>query len=114
MFLMNGTPQPNSMKLKTGTKYRFRLINITGATAALRVSLRQGGVPGQWRVVAKDAVDLPPAAAKMKLADQIVSVGETYDVEYEAAGPQELTLEGLNPNDGRRATQTLVFTDPSE
>jgi FtsP/CotA-like multicopper oxidase with cupredoxin domain len=111
MILLNGTPQPQVMRLKTGTKYRFRLLNITGATANLRVSLRQGGVPVQWRVVAKDAAALPPAAAKMKRADQIVSVGETYDVEYAATGPQELTLEGLNPNDGRRATQTLIFSD---
>jgi len=111
MFLINGTPQPDSIQLRTGTKYRFRLINITGATAGLRVSLRQGGIPLQWRVLAKDAVALPPGTTKVKLADQIVSVGETYDVEYEATEPQELTLEGTNPNDGRRATQTLIFTE---
>jgi len=111
MILLNGTPQPQAMRLQTGTKYRFRLFNITNATANLRVSLQQAGIPVQWRLIAKDAVDLPPAAAKMKRAEQIVSVGETYDVEFETAGPQTLTLEGLNPNDGRRATQTLIFSD---
>jgi FtsP/CotA-like multicopper oxidase with cupredoxin domain len=114
MVLMNGTPQPLELHLKTGTKYRFRFFNMTNATANLHVSLRQGGVPLQWRLVAKDAVDLPPSAAKMQRADQLVSVGETYDVEFQAAGPQTLTLEGLNPNDGRRATQTLVFSDRGE
>ncbi len=114
MFLINGTPQPKAMRLKTGTKYRFRFMNITSSNADLHVSLRQGGVPVQWRLVAKDAVDLPPAAARMKLADQIVSVGETYDVEFESAGPLELTLEGMNPGDRRRASQTLIFSDPLE
>ena len=99
------------MHLKTGTKYRFRFFNMTNATANLHVVLRQGGVPVQWRLVAKDAVDLAPSAAKMKRADQLVSVGETYDVEFMAQGPQTLTLEGLNPNDGRRAIQTLIFNE---
>jgi FtsP/CotA-like multicopper oxidase with cupredoxin domain len=111
MVLMNGTPQPLEIYLKTGTKYRFRFFNMTNATANLHVVLRQAGVPVQWRLVAKDAVDLPPSAAKMKRAEQLVSVGETYDVEFTAMGPQTLTLEGLNPNDGRRATQTLIFNE---
>ena len=111
-LLLNGTPQPTQMQLKTGTKYRFRLINITAAFGVLRVSLRQAGVPVQWRNIAKDAVEVPAAAAKWKPADQAIGIGETYDFEYEATVPQELALEGLSPNDGRRAIQALVFTDP--
>lgn len=111
MVLLNGSPQPLEMYLKTGTKYRFRFFNMTYSTANLHVSLRQGGVPVQWRHVAKDAVDLLPSAAKVKRADQLVSVGETYDFEFEAVGPQTLTLEGRNPNDHRRTTQTLVFNE---
>jgi hypothetical protein len=30
----------------------------------------------------------------MKLADQMIAVGETF--EYKATSPQELTLEGIN------------------
>jgi len=111
MVLLNGSPQPLDTYLKTGTKYRFRLFNMTNATANLHVLLKKAGVPVQWRLVAKDAVDLPPSGAKVKHADQIVSVGETYDFEFESAGPQTLTLEGLNPNDHRRATMTLVFNE---
>ena len=58
MLLMNGVPQPTTMELATGTKYRFRFMNITPSVANLRVSLRQAGVPVEWRAVAKDAVDL--------------------------------------------------------
>ena len=77
------------------------------------MSLRQTALPVSWRAVAKDAVDLPPARAVLENADVQVSVGETYDVEYETAQPKQLTLEGIQPNDTRRAVQTLVFTAPS-
>ncbi|MSR35692.1 MAG: hypothetical protein EXR95_03460 [Gemmatimonadetes bacterium] len=112
MLLMNGVPQPATLQLKTGIKYRFRFINITPSVANLRVSLRRSGEPVQWRAVAKDAVDLPPAAAVLQSADVQVSVGETYDFEYAATEPGQLTLEGIQPNDTRRAVQTLVFTGP--
>ena len=110
MILMNGVPQPNTMQLRTGVTYRFRFINITPSVNNLRVSLRSAGSPVQWRFVAKDAVDLP--GASMKLADQMIAVGETFDFEYKATSPQELTLEGINPGDNRRAVQTLIFSDP--
>jgi FtsP/CotA-like multicopper oxidase with cupredoxin domain len=112
MLLMNGVPQPNTMQLRTGTKYRLRFINITPSVANLRVSLRQTGATVSWRAVARDAVDLPPARATLQNADVQVSVGETFDVEYETSQPKTLTLEGIQPNDTRRAVQTIVFTAP--
>jgi hypothetical protein len=42
----------------------------------------------------------------------MIAVSETYDFEYTATSPQQLTLEGLSPNDNRRAVQTLIFSDP--
>jgi hypothetical protein len=48
----------------------------------------------------------------MKPADQIVTVGETFDFEYRAEGAEELMLTGWSPNDNRRAVQTLIFADP--
>jgi FtsP/CotA-like multicopper oxidase with cupredoxin domain len=114
MLLMNGVPQPSTLQLRTGVKYRFRFINITPSVANLRVSLRQGGEPVQWRALAKDAVDLPASQATMQKADVQVSVGETYDFEYVAGAPGEITLEGIQPNDGRRAVQTIVFSDAAK
>ena len=110
--MLNGRAQPEAIELRAGIKYRFRFINITPSVANLRVSLRQTGIPVSWRAVAKDAVDLPPSQATLRTADVQVSVGETFDIEYEAALPQTLTLEGIQPNDTRRAVQTIVFTDP--
>lgn len=112
MMLMNGVPQPATMQLKTGTKYRFRLINITPSVNNLHVLLKRDGMPVPWRPVAKDAVDLPAASSAMKKADQLIAVSETFDFEYEATAPGELTIEGLNLGDRRRAIQALVFTDP--
>ena len=48
----------------------------------------------------------------MRRADLQISVGETYDFEFDTTDPAELTLEGVQPNDTRRVVQTLVFADP--
>ncbi len=48
----------------------------------------------------------------MRRADLQISVGETYDLKFEATAPVELTLEDVQPNDTRRVVQTLVVTDP--
>ncbi len=110
MMLMNGLPQPGTLQLKVGTTYRFRFVNITPSVDNLRVSLKDAGVPVQWRLIAKDASAAP--AGTMKTADQLIAVSETYDFEYTATSPGQLTLEGLNPGDNRRAVQTLIFTKP--
>ncbi len=107
MILMNGSPQPNTLRLKAETTYRFRFINITPSIDNLRVSLRSGGNPVEWRPIAKDAADVKGSAPRP--ADQAIAVGETFDFEYRATSPQELTLVGLSPGDNRRAVQTLIF-----
>ena len=109
MILMNGAPQPGTLQLKTDTTYRFRFINITPSVNNLRVSLESAGSPVQWRELSKDAANVK-STPTLK-ADQMIAVGETYDFEYRATSPQELTLVGLSPNDHRRAVQTLVFSD---
>jgi FtsP/CotA-like multicopper oxidase with cupredoxin domain len=110
MILMNGSPQPGTLRLKTGTTYRFRFINITPSVNNLQVSLRNGGTPVQWHPVAKDAAAVSAGASRT--ADQTIAVSETYDFEYTATSPEVLTLEGLSPGDNRRAVQTLIFADP--
>ena len=109
MLLINGRPQPLPLQLAVGTKYRFRLINITPDNARMRASLRRAGTPVQWRIIAKDGADLPSSAATMQTAELGITVGETYDFEYEASTPQELTLEVYLPGPKLRATQGLVL-----
>jgi manganese oxidase len=109
LLLINGHPQPSPLRLVTGTKYRFRLINISPDNVAMRASLRKAGTPVQWRIIAKDGADLPLAATTMQTAEFGITVGETYDFEYEASTPQELALEVYLPGPKLRVTQGLVF-----
>jgi FtsP/CotA-like multicopper oxidase with cupredoxin domain len=112
VLLVNGRPQPIPLQLVTGKKYRFRLINIEPNAGRTRISLRRSGVPVQWRIVAKDGYDLPAPAAILETAEMPITVGETYDVEYEATSPQDLALEVLLPGLKVRTTQGLVFKAP--
>jgi FtsP/CotA-like multicopper oxidase with cupredoxin domain len=112
MTLMNGSPQPETMELCTGTTYRFRFINITPSVNNLRVSLESASGPVEWRLLAKDAANVKNGSVQR--ADQMIGVGETYDFEYRTTSPQELTLVGLSPNNNRRAVQTLIFSDPAK
>jgi FtsP/CotA-like multicopper oxidase with cupredoxin domain len=109
MLLINGHPQPSPLRLVTGTKYRFRLINISPENVAMRASLRKAGIPVQWCIIAKDGADLPLAAATMQTAEFGITVGETYDFEYQASTPEDLALEVYLPGPKLRVTQGLVF-----
>jgi FtsP/CotA-like multicopper oxidase with cupredoxin domain len=93
MLLVNGTPQPDPLVLHTGTRYRLRLINITRNDMDLRVRLTRKDMPVQWKVVAKDGADLPPAQLKSSTAEMGVPVGSTCDVEYQAESEGHLDLE---------------------
>src|SRR4029077_9735245 len=59
LALINGTPQSKTLQLQTGSKYRFRLINISTNNQAMQVSLRNAAGPVQWANIAKDGADLP-------------------------------------------------------
>ena len=114
MLLINGHPQPAPLRLVTGRKCRLRLINISPNNEGMRASLRKAGIPVQWRIIAKDGADLPPAAVAMQTAEFRITVGETYDFEFEASAPQELALEIYVPGPKLRATQALVFASPPD
>jgi hypothetical protein len=49
----------------------------------------------QWRAIAKDGADLPPNQATPRPATLTISVGETYDFEYEPTGAGDLRLDVL-------------------
>jgi manganese oxidase len=87
VFLVNGNPEPDPVTLHAGTRYRMRLINITSNAVDMRVRLTRNDQPVQWTIIAKDGADLPPAQVHASVADMWLTVGETYDVEYEATTP---------------------------
>ena len=47
----------------------------------------------QWRPLAKDGADLPAEYRVPRRAEQIVSMGETYDYEVVPERPGELRME---------------------
>lgn len=109
MLLVNGTPQPDPLVLHTGTRYRLRLINITRNDMDLRVRLTRKDVPVQWKVVAKDGADLPPAQLKSSAAEMIVPVGSTCDVEYQAESEGHFDLEVYVPGFQALTMQPFTF-----
>jgi len=94
-LVLNGSAQPEPLRLKAGVKYRLRFINITPNNNGSQVSLLAGSSPVRWRAVAKDGEDLPPAQAIEQEARLVIAVGETYDFEFEPTTKGDLRLEVL-------------------
>ena len=90
-YIMNGVEQPQEMKLRAGTTYRFRLINVVDDAPAL-VTLEKEQKPVMWRAVAKDGADLPPSQATLRPAVLFFDPGEIYDFEFTPDAPGDLAL----------------------
>ena len=107
-ILLNGDPEPSPIELKQGVIYRFRFINITPHDRLLTVSVLAGSSPVTWRAIAKDGADLPIPQATERPARQTVSVGETYDFEFESRSAAELRLEIFRPARAASAQSQIV------
>ena len=79
--LLNGEKHPAPIELKSGVKYRLRLINMTGDLDT-RVELTKHGKPVFWRAVAKDGATLPVFQATRRPAALVFDPGEIWDFEY--------------------------------
>lgn len=106
-LLVNGSAQPEPLRLKVGGTYRFRLINMTANNSGLRVSLLAQGSPVKWWAVAKDGAEFPPMQVREQPADQVVSIGETYDFEFRPVAAGDLRLEVLRPFNRTWAVQEV-------
>ncbi len=83
LFFLNGKMNTDTMALKRGINYRFRIINITALGPDLTVSILLNGVPVKWSAVAKDGADFPAQQRLIKPAvDQPVSIGQTMDFAF--------------------------------
>ena len=96
-IFLNGSAQPEPLRLKAGVKYRLRFINITANGNGFQVSLLGGSSPVRWRAVAKDGENLPPAQASEQEARLVIGVGETYDFEFTPTTKGDLRLEVVRP-----------------
>jgi manganese oxidase len=69
--------------VEVGAVQRLRLINVTAANPALRFRLAKADSSlWEWTTHAKDGLDLPPHQRRTVLAEQMVSMGETYDMTF--------------------------------
>ena len=95
---VNGDSLPTAaLAMAFGRKHRLRFISI-GVAVGVRFVLRRDNTLMTWRAVAKDGADLPPAQATMRPAMQLLSVGETYDFEFnpQARGNYVVAIENLD------------------
>jgi FtsP/CotA-like multicopper oxidase with cupredoxin domain len=84
ILFLNGKTNTDTMTLKKGITYRFRVINITALGPDLTVSLLSNGTPVKWRAIANDGADLPAQLQTIKTAnDQSVSIGQTMDFVFD-------------------------------
>lgn len=110
LLLINGNPQPDLVGLQAGVKYHLRLINITDNFSDMRVRLTFNDSATQWKIVAKDGADLPPAQLKTSTAEMWLTVGETYDIEYAAVSAGVANLTAWSASYPVPITVPLKFT----
>ena len=79
--ILNGETEPTPLAFDAGRTHRMRLVGI-GLVRGGRYTLTQGKDTVQWRAVAKDGADLPPAQATVRRAFVRLQAGETYDFEW--------------------------------
>lgn len=92
--MLNGSTAPPDRTVRIGEPLRIRAMNITFQNGGLRYRLvKPDGDPVMWEHIAKDGADLPPHQRATLRADQVVSVGETFDFLYTPRVAGSLRLE---------------------
>ena len=89
-LLVNGDSLAAPLELSAGVPHRFRFVNI-GVAAAFPFAIYRDTSLLQWRKLARDGADLPPAQALTGPSLEWLDVGETRDVEF-VPGPGEYRL----------------------
>lgn len=100
---INGQTSPDTVVLHVGRAARLRFMNLSInvpsptfflTTRTDRVSeLARDTMLVRWRVVAKDGFDLPAGVRAPRPAQQVVGMGETWDVEFTPSRRGTLDLE---------------------
>jgi FtsP/CotA-like multicopper oxidase with cupredoxin domain len=89
--LVNGDSLPPPIELATGSRHRFRFVNI-GAAGFWTIRLTRDTRLAIWKRLAIDGADLPAAQASMRPAETAMDVGQTADFEFNATTPGDYLL----------------------
>ena len=108
---INGEVNPDTLVLRVGRRYRFRFVglSVTSPNATVYLTARPDSSSAnlrdtmlvQWRRLAKDGADLPERERTLGSAQQLISIGETYDFEFQPTTRGQLRLEVRPPSAGR-------------
>ena len=108
---INGDADPDTIVLRVGRRYRFRFVglSVTSPNATVYLTARADSsamnlrdtMLVRWRPVAKDGADLPERERTLRPAQQVVSIGETHDVEFQPMVRGQLRIEVRPPSAGR-------------
>ena len=112
LLLVNGSPEPLPLRLKTGESYRLRLINITTDESDTRVRLVSGNLPTRWKLLAQDGADLPAARQQLAAADIDLTVGSTRDVEIRSEVAGDMELQVVAPLFGAEVVVPIRYVAP--
>ncbi|MBC7897924.1 MAG: multicopper oxidase domain-containing protein, partial [Cytophagaceae bacterium] len=100
---INGKVNPDTIVLRVGGQYRFRFVglSVTSPNATVYFTARRDSslvnlrdtLLVQWRALAKDGAELAERDRRLRPAQQLVSIGETYDFGFQPTTRGELRLE---------------------
>ena len=105
-LLVNGDSITRPIVMAYGVKHRLRFISI-GVAPYVRFVLRQDTTITKWRALAKDGADLPPQQATLRAATQLMTVGETYDFEFDPPKRGKYLL-AMEFRDGKKPWQQHI------
>jgi FtsP/CotA-like multicopper oxidase with cupredoxin domain len=93
-IVVNGGHEEPPITMRVGESIRLRMIEIAVANS-ITYEIRRDSALVEWRAVAKDGYDLPPALATVRPARQRVGVGETFDALFTPATPGRYEFRGV-------------------
>jgi FtsP/CotA-like multicopper oxidase with cupredoxin domain len=110
--VLNGRREHSPMALKSGQRYRLRLLNVTAATPNLQYWLAGSGPTVLWRPLARDGYDLPVHQRGLRRAEEFVAMGQIADFEFVAPPTGPLALELRNGAGLQLTRQAFTLTRP--
>ena len=100
---INGRVNPDTIVLRVGRRYRFRFVQlaVSNPNATVYLTARpdsslenlRDSMLVQWKPLAKDGWELPSESRALRPAQQLISIGETYDFEVQPRARGELRIE---------------------
>ncbi|HVZ78684.1 MAG TPA: multicopper oxidase domain-containing protein [Gemmatimonadaceae bacterium] len=90
--VLDGGSADTVATLIAGEGYRLRLMNISLDDPFAQISLERGNTNTSWLPLAKDGYPLPEWQRMSRTARQLVSIGETYDMQVKFSGPTDAIL----------------------